>query len=59
VRLAEVIEALRETDHDTFSADAVMRNNLPEEGGRSPADLLAAGEIDLAIHYAWAVGGGF
>jgi hypothetical protein len=58
-RLGEVIEALRATDHDTFSADAVMRNPLPEEGGRSPADLLAAGETDLAIHYAWAVGGGF
>lgn len=58
-RLAEVIEALRETEHDTFSADAVMRNGLPEEGGRSPADLLAAGQIDLAIHYVWAVGGGF
>jgi hypothetical protein len=58
-RLPEIIAALRETEHETFSADAVMRTHLPEEGGRTPADLLAAGQSDLALHYVWAVGGGF
>jgi hypothetical protein len=58
-RLVEVIEALRETDHDTFTADALMTNPLPEEGGRTPADVLLAGDVDLALHYVWAVGGGF
>jgi hypothetical protein len=58
-RLAEVIEALRETDHDTFTADAIMTNSLPEEGGSTIADVLAAGDVELALHYVWAVGGGF
>ena len=58
-RLPEVITALQETDHDTFTADAFMTNPLPEEGGRTPAELLAAGETDRALHYVWAAGGGF
>jgi hypothetical protein len=58
-RLPEVIDALRETDHDTFTADALMSNPLPEEGGRTPAELIAAGDVDLALHYVWAAGGGF
>jgi hypothetical protein len=36
-----------------------MTNPLPEEGGRTIADVLAAGDPDLALHYVWAVGGGF
>lgn len=58
-RLPEIIAILRELDEDTFSADAVMRTHLPEEGGKTPADLLAAGQSDLAVHYVQAVGGGF
>jgi hypothetical protein len=58
-RLPEVIDALRETDHDTFTADALMSNPLPEEGGRTPAELIAEGDVDLALHYVWAAGGGF
>jgi hypothetical protein len=57
--LPDVIAALRECGCDTFSADAIMRGGLPEEGGRSPADLLAAGDVSLAVHYVRAVGGGF
>lgn len=58
-RLPEIIAAFRELDEDTFSADAIMRTQLPEEGGRTSADLLAAGQADLALHYARVVGGGF
>jgi len=58
-RLPEVVAALRETDHDTLTADAMMTNPLVEEGGRTPAELLAAGEVELALHYVWAAGGGF
>jgi len=58
-RLTEVIAALVETDHDALTADAMMTNPLPEEGGRTPAELLAAGDADLALHYVWAAGGGF
>lgn len=58
-RLSEVIRALRETDHDTFTADALITNPLPEEGDRTPADLLALGDVDRALHYIWISGEGF
>lgn len=58
-RLPEVVAALRATDCDTFTADAVMRTALPEENGRTVAQLVAAGDIDLALHYIGIVGGGF
>jgi hypothetical protein len=57
--LTRVIEAMTELGEDALSADALMRTSLPEEGGRSPADLLSGGDTDLAVHYVWAVGGGF
>jgi len=57
--LAEMIAALNELGEDTLSADAVMRTTLPEEGGRSIAELLADGDVERALHYIWAVGGGF
>lgn len=49
--LVRVIAALAAAGHNTFTADGLMRTALPEAGGRSPADLLAAGEVDLALHY--------
>lgn len=55
----EVIAALREMGQDGLSADALMRTSLPEEDGRSPADLLAAGDLERTLHYVRAVGGGF
>jgi hypothetical protein len=39
-----------------LAADRAMRAALPEEGGRSPADLLAEGHADLAVHYAASAG---
>lgn len=57
--LPAVIEALCESDQDTFTADSVMRTSLPEEGGRTPADLLAAGDVDRALHYVRVIGAGF
>ena len=57
--LADVIKALRESGADTLGADAIMRHGLPEEGGRSAADLLHAGDIEGAVHYAAALGHGF
>ncbi|MEO8889402.1 MAG: hypothetical protein ABI301_01305 [Jatrophihabitantaceae bacterium] len=57
--LPEVIAALDELGQAGLSADALMRTSLPEEGGRTPADLLAAGDVERAIHYVRAVGGGF
>lgn len=57
--LPELIAALDELGEDTLSADALVRGALPEEGGRSIAEVLAAGDLDLALHYVWAVGGGF
>jgi len=57
--LAEVIGVLRELGEDAYSADAIVRTSLPEEGGRTIADLLTSGETELALHYVRAVGGGF
>jgi hypothetical protein len=34
-----------------LAADALARRPLPEEGGKSVADLLAAGRVDDAVHY--------
>jgi hypothetical protein len=37
-------------------ADLLVRAPLPEERGRSVADLLASGKLDLAVHYARTAG---
>jgi len=57
--LPEVIKALHEAEQDTYSADALMRTSLPEEDGRSTADLLRGGDIDGAVHYVYALGLGY
>ena len=57
--LPQVIAALTEDDGDVLVADAIMRQSLPEEGGHSPADLLAAGDLDRVLHYVRIAGGGF
>jgi hypothetical protein len=57
--LPQIIRALDETGQDTYTADALMRNALPEEGGRSIAQILASGDVELAMHYVYAAGGGF
>lgn len=57
--LPRVITALRELGEDAWSAEPIMRTPLPEEGGRSIAQILAAGDVERALHYVWAVGGGF
>jgi hypothetical protein len=56
--LAEVITALTVDDGDVLAADALMRNPLPEEGGRSPAQLLASGDVTRTLHYIRVAGGG-
>jgi hypothetical protein len=57
--LPQVIAALDELGEDTFGADSVMRTELAEEGGQTPAAILAAGYVERAVHYVWAIGGGF
>jgi hypothetical protein len=57
--LVDVIAALHEAGRDTWTADALMRKSLPDEGGRSPAELMASGAIDTALHYIRIAGGGF
>ena len=57
--LPEVIEALDAGGYDTFSADSLMRTAISEERGRTPADLLAAGDLATALHYIQIAGGGF
>ena len=42
---------------DAVAADRLMRAPVAELGGRSPAELLAAGETELAVHYARTAGG--
>lgn len=50
-RLGEVLRELLTGDRGVLAADALMRAPLREEGGRSAADLLAAGRVDDALHY--------
>jgi hypothetical protein len=40
-----------------LAADRLVRTPLPEENGRSIADLVAAGKLPLAVHYARTAGG--
>ncbi len=49
--LARMLTALRAAGRGPLAADALMRTPLPEAGGRRPAALLAAGEIEPALHY--------
>jgi hypothetical protein len=57
--LAQVIAALHGANQDTYTADALMHTALPEEGGKTPAQLLAEGRLDLVLHYVRIAGGGF
>jgi hypothetical protein len=54
--LSRVLAALG--DRSPLAADALMRTPLEEEGGRTPAQLLADGEVDRAVHYVSIAGGG-
>lgn len=42
---------------DALAADRLMRAPVGELDGRSPADLLEAGDLELAVHYARTAGG--
>jgi hypothetical protein len=57
--LGKVLAALVSRGRGALAADALMRSPLPEENGRSPADLLADGDVDRVLHYVVAAGGGF
>ena len=52
-----VPELLAVLPESPVAADRIMRAALPEEGRRSPADLLAAGKTERAVHYARTAGG--
>jgi hypothetical protein len=58
-RVAEVVAALTAGGRDVLAADALMRTPLDEQDGRTPADLLAHGDVELALHYIRVAGGGF
>jgi hypothetical protein len=57
--LGKVVAALSAEGHGALGGDALMRRALPEENGRSPAELLADGDVDRVLHYVVAAGGGF
>jgi hypothetical protein len=57
--LNRVVVALTEQGRGALAVDALMRNPLPEENGRSPAQLLATGDVDRVLHYVVAAGSGF
>ena len=52
--VAELLEVLPDS---ALAADRVMQAPLAEENGRSPADLLSAGDLARALHYARTAGG--
>lgn len=53
--LRPVLALLRRGGRGALAADALMRT--PVDGGRTPADLLAAGETGLLQHYLSLAGG--
>ena len=50
-------DLLAELPDSPLAADRAVREPVPEEGGRSIADLLAAGDLAKALHYARTAGG--
>jgi hypothetical protein len=57
-RLPQILAAHRDAGRDVLAADAVMRNPITEEDGRTPAELAAAGDTGRALHYLRIAGGG-
>jgi hypothetical protein len=53
-----VVAALTDAGRGVLAGDRLMRTPLDEEGGRTPAQLLAAGDVDGALHYITVAGGG-
>ena len=56
--LNRVVAALTAAGRGVLAADALMRTPLKEERDRTPAQLLAAGDVDGAVHYIAVAGGG-
>jgi hypothetical protein len=54
-----IVRALLDGARTPVAADALMRKGIAEEDGRSPAELLAAGNADRALHYIAIAGAGF
>jgi hypothetical protein len=50
-------QLLRVLPASPLAADRLVRSPIAEERGRSVADLLAAGKLELAVHYAASAGG--
>src|SRR5207249_550193 len=56
--LSGLLAALSVHKRGVLAADALMRAAIAEAGGRSAAELLAAGDVDAAVHYVRLAGGG-
>jgi hypothetical protein len=56
-RLPEVLVALDIEHRGVLAADALMRAAITEESSRSAANLIAAGNVETALHYLRAAGG--
>lgn len=52
----KVVPELLDGRRGVLAADALMRTRLDEEGGRSPAELLAAGSLERCLHYVRSLG---
>lgn len=57
--LGQIIPALVSGGRGALASDALMRTPLEEERGRTPAQLLASGDIARVLHYIAVAGGGF
>ncbi len=54
----KVVPELFDSGRGVLAADALMRTPLTEEGGRSPAQLLAGGQLERCMHYVRTAGAG-
>lgn len=54
----KVVPELLDRGRGVLAADALMRTPLEDEGGRSPARLLADGHLERCLHYVLAAGAG-
>jgi hypothetical protein len=54
----KVVPELLEGRRGVLAADAIMRTPLEDEAGRSPARLLADGQLELCLHYVRTAGAG-
>jgi hypothetical protein len=55
-RIREIVDGLLKGGRSVLAADRLMVTPIADDNGSTPADLLAQGDVDRALHYVMAAG---